>query len=78
MKQILNFILHLSAMIATTITVIVVDLPLKILLCAILVIIAILAPLFKATGLPKVFDDLYEYATSSKLIASKVWDAWIE
>lgn len=70
--------MHLSAMIATTITVIVVDLPLKTLLCIIFIIIAILAPLFKATGLPKVFDDLYEYGTGSKLIASKVWDAWVE
>lgn len=78
MKQILNFILHLSAMIATVITVIVVDLPSKALLYIIFIIIAILAPIFRATGLPRVFDDLYEYSTGSKLIASKVWDAWIK
>ena len=78
MKQILNFILHLCATIATAITVIVVDLPLKTLLCIVFIIIAILAPLFKATGLPKVFDDLYEYGTGPQLIASKVWDAWVE
>lgn len=78
MKQILNFIRYLSAMIATTITVIVVDLPLKILLYVIFIFIAILAPIFKATGLPRVFDDLYEYGTGPRLIASKVWDAWIK
>ena len=76
MKQILNFILYLSAAIATVITVIVVDLPLKVLLCVIFVIIAILAPIFRATGLPKVFDELYEYGTGTELIASKVWEAW--
>ena len=76
MKQILNFILYLSAMVATIITVIVVDLPLKILLCAIFILIAVLAPIFKATGLPKVFYELYDYGTSTELIAYKVWDAW--
>lgn len=78
MKQILIFIMHLSAMVATVITVIVVDLPLKVLLCAIFIIIVMLAPIFKATGLPKVFDDLYEYGTGTDLIAYKVWDAWIK
>ena len=78
MKQILTFIMYLSALIATVITVIVVDLPLKILLCVIFLIIAILAPIFKAIGLPKVFDDLYEYGTGTDLIAYKVWDAWIK
>ena len=78
MKQILNFILHLSAFIATTVTVIVVDLPLKTLLCVIFVVIAILAPIFRVTGLPKVFDDLYKYGTGSELIASKVWGAWVK
>ena len=78
MKQILIFIMHLSALIATVITVIVVDLPLKVLLCIIFVFIAILAPIFRATGLPKVFDDLYEYGTGTDLIAYKVWDAWIK
>lgn len=78
MKHVLNFILYLSAVIATAVTIIVVDLPLKTLLCVIFVIIAILAPIFRATGLPKVFDDLYEYGTGSELIASKVWDAWVK
>ena len=78
MKQILNFIMHLSAMIATVITIIVIDLPLKILLCIIFIIIAILAPLFRATGLPKVFDTLYEYGTGTDLIAYKVWNAWVK
>ena len=78
MKRILIFILHLSAMIATVITVIVVDLPLKVLLCVIFIIMVILAPIFKATGLPKVFDDLYEYGTGTDLIAYKVWDAWVK
>ena len=77
MKQILSFIMHLSAMIATVITIIVVDIPLKALLCVIFTIIAILAPLFRATGLPKVFDDLYEYGTGTDLIAYKVWNAWM-
>lgn len=78
MKYVISFILYLSAVIATAVTVIVVDLPLKILLCVIFVVIAILAPIFRATGLPKVFDDLYEYGTGSGLIASKVWDAWVK
>ena len=77
MKQILNFIMYLSAVIATVITIIVVDLPLKILVCTILILIVIFTPIFKATGLPKVFDDLYEYGTSMELIASKVWKAWV-
>ena len=76
MKQVLIFIMHLSALIATVITAIVVDLPLKVLLCVIFIIIMILAPIFKAIGLPKVFDDLYEYGTGTDLIAYKVWDAW--
>ena len=78
MKQILIFIMHLSALIATVIKVIVVDLPLKVLLGVIFIIIVILAPIFKATGLPKVFDDLYEYGTGTDLIAYKVWDAWVK
>ena len=40
------------------------------------IIIAISAPIFKVINLPEIFDKLYNYSTSTELIAYKVWDAW--
>lgn len=77
MKQIIYFVLHLSAFIATALTIILVDIPLKILLVLLYCCMAILAPIFNRLPVTPTTDKIWDYATGSKLIASKVYEAWV-
>lgn len=77
MKQIIYFVLYLSAFIATTLTIIFVDIPLKLLLLLLYCCIAMLAPIFNRLPNTPTTDKIWNYTTGSKLIASKVYKAWI-
>jgi hypothetical protein len=77
MKQIIYFVLYLSAFIATTLTIILVDIPLKLLLLLLYCCMAVLAPIFNRFSSTPTTDMIWNYATGSKLIASKVYEAWV-
>lgn len=77
MKQIIYFVLYLSAFIATTLTIILVDIPLKLLLLLLYCCMAILAPIFNRFSSTPTTEKIWDYTTGSKLIASKVYEAWI-
>lgn len=77
MKQIVYFVLCLSAFIAATLTIILVDIPLKFLLLVLYCCMAVLAPLFNRLPSTPTTKKVWEYATGSKLIASKVYEAWV-
>lgn len=77
MKQIIYFVLYLSAFIAATLTIILVDIPLKLLLLLLYCCMAILAPIFNRLPSTPTTDKIWDYATGSKLIASKVYEIWV-
>lgn len=77
MKQIIYFMLYLSAFIATALTIILVDIPLKFLLLLLYCCMAILAPIFNRLPHTPTTEKIWEYATGSKLIADKVYKAWV-
>ena len=77
MKQIIYFVLYLSAFIAATLTIIFVDIPLKLLLLLLYCCMAILAPIFNRFSSTPTTEMIWEYTTGSKLIASKVYKAWV-
>lgn len=77
MKQIIYFVLYLSAHIAASLTVVLVDIPLKLLLLLLYCCMAVLAPIFNRFSSTPTTDKIWDYATGSKLIASKVYEAWI-
>ena len=77
MKQIIYFVLYLSAFIATALTIILVDIPLKLLLFLMFCCMAILAPIFNRLPSTPITEKIWDYATGSKLIASKVYEAWV-
>ena len=77
MKQIIYFVLYLSAFIASALTVIFVDIPLKFLLLLLYCCMAILAPIFSRLPGTPTTNKVWDYATGPKLIASKVYEAWV-
>ena len=81
MDKILDFIHGFILWTFTLITLLCVDLPLKIILCVLILIIGLVAsviyPLIKWIELPGWFDVIYDYATSRKyLLARYVLKLW--
>lgn len=81
MKKILDFIHGFFLWTFTLITLIGLDLPLKVILCVVILIIGIVAsviyPLIKWVEFPKWFDTIYDYATTRKyLLAKYVYKLW--
>lgn len=81
MDKILDFIHGFFLWTFTLITFICIDLPLKIILCILILVVglgsAIIYPLIKWVELPELFDVIYDYATSRKyLLAKYVYKLW--
>lgn len=81
MKKILDFIHGFFLWTFTLITLICIDLPLKIILCVLILMMglvsAIIYPLVKWVELPQWFDVIYDYATSRKYLLTKyVYKLW--
>jgi hypothetical protein len=81
MSKILNFIHGLFLWSFTLITLFFVDLPLKIILCVLILALglvsAILYPLVKRIEFPRWFYVIYDYATTKKyLLARSVHKLW--
>ena len=81
MNKILDFIHGFILWIFTLVTLICIDLPLKIILCVLILIVglvsAIFYPLVRRVVFPGWFGTLYDYATTIKyLIAKLVYKAW--
>lgn len=81
MKKILDFIHGFFLWTFTLITFIGIDLPLKIILSVVILIIglvaAIIYPLIKWVEFPKWFDVIYDYTTTKKyLLAKYVYKLW--
>lgn len=64
----------------TVLTFLCVDVPLKVILCIIFLIIgfflALIYPLVKNTCGPDWIGRLYDYATTRNTLAFKVWEVW--
>lgn len=83
MRTILRLVHKLCALIAFTVTFILIDLPLKILSILFVLIIGILGaifyPLVKKLTMPKFFDSICSYALDGwVLFAKRVWNLWME
>ena len=81
MNKILDFIHGFILWIFTLFTLICIDLPLKIILCVLILVLglvsAIFYPLIKRVEFPEWFCSVYNYATTRKyLIAKLVYKAW--
>lgn len=81
MNKILDFIHGFFLWTFTLITLFCIDLPLKIILCVLILMMglvsAIIYPLVKWVELPQWFDVIYDYATSRKyLLAKYVYKLW--
>lgn len=81
MKKILDFIHGFFLWAFTLITLICIDLPLKIILCVLILALglvsAIFYPLIKRVEFPGWFYAVYDYATKRKYLISKsVYKAW--
>lgn len=80
MNTILKFTYLLVAFFNAFITLVCVDLPLKLILCIIFLILgvflALIYPLVKNTRIPDWIGELYDYATTRETIAAKVLEMW--
>lgn len=80
MNTVLKFIHLCVAFFNASITWICIDIPLKLILCIIFLIlgffIALIYPLVKHTCGPDWLVSLYNYATTRKALACKVWEMW--
>jgi len=81
MKRILDFIHGLIMWTFTLITFLCIDLPLKIILCVLILVLglvsAVFYPLYKRIYLPGWCYGVYDYATKRKYsIAKRVYKAW--
>ena len=81
MSKILDFIHGFFLWTFTLINLICIDLPLKIILCLLILVLglvsAIIYPLIKRIEFPEWFDVIYDYATSRKyLLARYVLKLW--
>lgn len=79
METIFNILHKLFASIAFVITLLFIDLPLKILLFVFFILVAIICcviyPLIKNYTFPNWFCDLYDYLRNG-LLSIKIWKAW--
>jgi hypothetical protein len=81
MDKILNFIHGFFLWTFTLITLICIDLPLKIILCVLILVLglvsAVFYPLIKQIELPSCIEVVYDYATTKKyLLARSVHKLW--
>ena len=83
METILKLVHRLCALVAFVVTLVLVDLPLKILSVLFVLIIGILGaifyPLTKKLVFPRFFGTIYDYASDGgELFAKRVWNLWME
>lgn len=83
MRTILRLVHKLCALVAFTVTLVLVDLPLKILSALFVLIIGILGaifyPLLKKLTMPRFFDTICDYALDGwTLFAKQAWNLWME
>lgn len=83
METILKLVHRLCALVAFVVTLVLVDLPLKILSILFVLIIgifwAIFYPLAKKFVGPRFFGTIYDYASDGgALLAKRVWNLWME
>lgn len=81
METIFNFIHKSIAYTVTYVTLFLLDLPLKIFLCLVFMVLSIVGSIFypvvKHFHTPNWLEALYKYTTKSNItIARKVWKAW--
>lgn len=80
MSTILKIIHLLVAVFNASITLLFVDLPLKLVLCIIFLILgfflALIYPLVKNACVPDWIGRLYDYATTRETLSYKVWEMW--
>lgn len=80
MDTILKFVHLFVAFFNAFVTLVCIDLPLKLILCIIFLILglflALIYPLVKNTCGPNWIGRLYDYATTRETIAAKVWEMW--
>lgn len=83
MDKILDIIHTTIAVFITIIAAICLDLPLKLLLCGVFIVLSVVFsifyPLIRKIEMPDWVDTIYDFATRRHLfIASKVWDMWYD
>lgn len=83
MKTIAKFVRFLCALVAFTVTLVILDLPLKILASALILMVGIICSIFypmaKNWRCPAFMVDIYSYVTvGTNWFASKVWNLWME
>lgn len=83
MKTITLIVRFLCALVAFMVTLVILDLPLKILASALILIVgiigSILHPIVKRWGGPRFMVGIYSYVTvGTNWFASKVWNLWME
>lgn len=83
MKTVSKFVRFLCALVAFMVTLVILDLPLKILASAIILIVGIIGSIFypvvKNWKSPKVLVWIYSYVTvGTNWFASKLWNLWME
>jgi hypothetical protein len=80
MDTILKFVHLFVAFFNAFVTLVCIDLPLKLILCIIFLILglflALIYPLVKNTCGPNWIGRLYDYATTRETIAANVWEMW--
>ena len=81
MDQILNTIHQTIAVIVAIIAVLLIDVPLKVLLCLFFIVLGLVCSIFypitKRLVCPRWMDTAYEYATTTtKLLAARIYWAW--
>lgn len=80
MDTILKFVHLFVAFFNAFVTLVFIDLPLKVILCIMFLILgfflALIYPLVKNTCDPDWIGRLYDYATTRNTLASKVWEVW--
>jgi hypothetical protein len=83
MKTISKFVRFLCALVAFMVTLVILDLPLKILASALIVTVeiigSILYPIVKNWGGPRFMTGIYSYVTvGTNWFASKLWNLWMK
>lgn len=80
MDTIFNFVHKMCACIAFAVSLLLLDIPLKIILCVLFLILALVLSIFypitKNLSGPEWLADVYEYASTRQLIATYVWKCW--
>lgn len=83
MKTISKFVRFLCALVAFMVTLVILDLPLKILSSAVILIVGIIGSIFypvvKNWHCPKFLVGIYSYVTvGTNWFASKLWNLWMK